>query len=281
MCALFSFKVLEPALCCTKMAACVICKHCIDFDRPELYSKLSEKGCSSINEASRQRGLSCDDLVYSESSPQYTHIKCRSKHTNSKAIKASLKRRPTPTDTQRNLRSQVSPFHYRTCCILCTTNINTDLAKRYPNKKSYQFSHIQSLEFQKTLQKFATERQDEWGQAVLSCLSAINDLPAEEAVYHWDCNIHFRDGRNIPCDRQQDEGTIPCKKPKLGRPKDPSKVDAFEMVLSYLEENDDETITIDKLYNVMIERSGLSADKLYSIRQLKRELQSHYGKKFP
>ena len=62
--------------------------------------------------------------------------------------------------------------------------------------------------------------------------------------------------------------TVPCKKPKLGRPKDPSKVDTFEMVLSYLEENDDETITIDKLYNVMIERSGL-----------KRELQSHYGKK--
>ena len=92
----------------------------------------------------------------------------------------------------------------------------------------------------------------------------IRDLPAEEAIYHHLCAANFRSGKNIPAEYSLDE-ECPQKKIKLGRPKCLSKLEAFQTATEYLELNDNETITMAELHEVMRTRSGHDEDQLYTI----------------
>jgi len=260
------------------MSACVICKDVIDFDQRDTYAQLTERGCIGINKATEQRNYNLDEVVFCESMPQYVHKKCRIKYVNIKDIEKSLKEKASTSDrdnNQRKLRSRVEPFDYKTCCILCGNFVDQTKAWRDPTRKSLQFSCVLCLEVQNTLKGHCTKRQDGWAEAVRARLVAINDLPAEEAMYHRNCFSNFAHGQDIPYDKQDSD--VPCKKPKLGRPKVSSKNDAFKLAMSYLEDNDDETLTIEQLYSIMKEKSGLNDDDLYSPRQLQRELKEHYG----
>ena len=128
-------------------------------------------------------------------------------------------------------------------------------ARKHRKRSTSRISYVLTLEFQETLLTYCAKRQDDWADAVHSRLEAIHDLPAEEALYHRDCYNHSSDGRSIPSTIQ---GGGPFKKVKHGRPKSSTKVAAFHTPVTYLEENDDETITLDQLHAIMKERSGLS-----------------------
>ena len=114
---------------------------------------------------------------------------------------------------------------------------------------------------------------------MLSHIASVVDLPAVEAIYHHVCVKHFRKGNSIPLEHQLNKPRAESvKRAKLtGRPKCLKKMEAFSFAIQYLEENDDETITLDELYNVMKNRSGQGDDQLYSTVQLKDELYKHYG----
>lgn len=65
---------------------------------------------------------------------------------------------------------------------------------------------------------------------------------------------------------------------KRGRPcgtVDGVKKAAFMNVIQYLENNDDETITLDELYEIM--ESEAIHGEIYSKKSLQRQLYSHYG----
>ena len=47
---------------------------------------------------------------------------------------------------------------------------------------------------------------------------------------------------------------------------------AFELDVVKLQENDDQTITLEELHKVMKSRGGLTNDELYTPTQLRREL---------
>ena len=53
------------------MSTCVLCKEFINLCQSNEFEKLSEKGCRSINDASKARGYDFTELVYSETSPLY------------------------------------------------------------------------------------------------------------------------------------------------------------------------------------------------------------------
>ena len=64
-------------------------------------------------------------------------------------------------------------------------------------------------------------------------LEFVNDLRAEDALYHDDCNTPFRFGQEKPNDSKTPN--ISCKQ---GHPHDEDRETAFEEIVDYLIKND-------------------------------------------
>ena len=118
---------------------------------------------------------------------------------------------------------------------------------------------------------------DEWADAVSYRLSCINDLPAEEAIYHRRCYQYFMSPRNLQLDAPSTatDGALPKKRGRPSGAVDEEKKSAFMHVIEYLENNDDETVTLDELHEIMEKEAG--GGEVYSKRSLQRQLYAHYG----
>ena len=64
---------------------------------------------------------------------------------------------------------------------------------------------------------------------------------------------------------------------KGDRLKSSSKVTALHYAFEYLEQNDDETVTLQELHQRIIRSGGLDDNDVYTQVQLKRELEKRYG----
>ena len=93
------------------------------------------------------------------------------------------------------------------------------------------------------------ERGDSWAAAVQARILPVHDLHAVDAVYHHMCCNNFRTNKQIPAAYQTE--TSCAKKLKLCRPQLQERTDAFLEDVSYLEENDDEQITVSDLIRHM------------------------------
>ena len=69
------------------------------------------------------------------------------------------------------------------------------------------------------------------------------------------------------------------KQPWQGRPVDTGKATAFLKVVMFLEENDEEQITITDLVNKMQEYLQGSEEQVYSTVYMKAKLKKHFGNK--
>ena len=93
------------------------------------------------------------------------------------------------------------------------------------------------------------ERNDTWGNQVNSRLAMVHDLHAADAIYHKQCSSNFRTQKQIPKSYETIEQA--SKKIKTGRPVIDDVQKAYDEVVQYLIDNDDEQITVQDLVDHM------------------------------
>ena len=102
-------------------------------------------------------------------------------------------------------------------------------------------------------------------------------MPAEEAFYHRRCYQYFMSPRNLKLDASSTTtgGTVPKKRGRPSGAVDQEKKPTFIHVIAYLENNDDETVTLDELHEIMEKEAG--GGEVYSKRSPQRQLYAHCG----
>ncbi|VDH88747.1 Hypothetical predicted protein [Mytilus galloprovincialis] len=137
---------------------------------------------------------------------------------------------------------------------------------------------VRTLEFQSSVESSCRERNDKWGEEVLSRIQmAHSDLHAADAVYHAQCNSNFRTSKQMP----QTIAKTPednLKKRKIsyaGRPKNDIAENGFQAIMLRIEKNQKQ-ISIAELVREMEQLCGL--DNTYSVVHMKKKIQDYFGK---
>ena len=89
------------------------------------------------------------------------------------------------------------------------------------------------------------ERADDWAEEVRARILQVHDLPAADAIYHQSCSSNFLTKKQIPSTFSFEQPST--KKQKIGRPQDEATDKAFSDVISYLQENEEDQLTISDL----------------------------------
>ena len=166
-------------------------------------------------------------------------------------------------------RSVTKTFDFRSNCFLCGTFIS---AREKRNGTTIVFVSCKERKVDIPISNAIKERKnDDWGTEVKGRLELLNDLRAEDAVYHTICNSNFRTGKVKP--KAFSNSNTPQKR---GRRSDETQEAAFIEVTKYLKENDDEQITLTDLTNMM---GKLCPEPImaYSNVWMKKKLQEYFG----
>ena len=175
------------------------------------------------------------------------HVQCRQRYINKKDI--ALTNKPTvDRSSSHGTRSSTGGFNFRTNCFLCG-QIVTERQKRDGKSVNVACKHC---EVDAAIIKAINLRNnDEWALVVNGRLDSVNELRAEDAIYHKACNSSFRTGKPIPqmfgATNMKEEGITR----KSGRPVDVEREAAFVKIAEYLKENDEEQITLTDLTCMM------------------------------
>jgi len=124
-------------------------------------------------------------------------------------------------------------FNFKTDCFFCG-----ELITFGKKRKSYDVLPVKSVKVNDTVLGIFLDRSDFWADAVQSRILSVHDLH----VYHKVCDVNFRTKKQIPA--AHEHGMNTSKRAMVGCPKGKDRTEAFLEVTSYLEENDDEQITV-------------------------------------
>lgn len=249
---------------------CAICKEPAEGEVQPL-STLTEKGSDTINRASTSRE---DDIHTSPG--ELVHQVCRKKYINKQQIVKALKEKQQEKEHymehSRVLRSAEMEFLYDRDCLFCGRSVNVGTKRKSSDMPVFP---VRTVEFKDTVLISCDERGDAWAATVKARVLHVHDLHAADAVYHQVCSINFRTKKQMPADHQTSE--TGAKKPKLGRPQEKERLKAFLEVVNFLEENDDEQITINDLVRRMEDNLQGSEHEAYGYTHMKSKLKEHFG----
>lgn len=105
-------------------------------------------------------------------------------------------------------------------------------------------------------------------------MNSIGDCVSGKAGYHNTCSQNFRTHRQKPICFQSDSSKM-SKKRRTGRTVNDERIAGFLHATSFLEENDDEPISISHLCKLM----GENGCEAYSTYYMKEKLKEKYGEK--
>ena len=215
------------------MEHCVFCRGSLSDGQPTV--TIREKGSTSINQASEQRG---DDIKTAPG--QTVHSDCRKQYCNANLINKYLKEKTNPTAPTPScpLRSQSHAFNFQEHCLFCSKPVTCPGKKR--SQDDMAVFPVRTDDFKATIETVCKERGDDWALQVQSRIEFAPDLHAADAVYHQVCSSNFRTGKQIPV---QYRSSFDMKPEQKGRRTDSLREEAFLKVAAYLQENDDEQVS--------------------------------------
>ena len=248
-------------------ANCVICKKSLNGEGDVV--TLKEKGSKGINRASTEWFDSFTTVP-----GQQVHQNCRRKYCRPSSIKRAKKSvSEETTSSGRSFPCKAEQcFSFKTDCFFCGTKVEFGLNSK--RKRLSEAFSVTTIETKDTILKICSERNDEWSEAVSAWLMNVHDLPAADQT----CNVNFRTNRQLPQLYETDE--LPAaKKRKVGRPQNEEKKQAFVKVAKFLEDNDDEQITVGDLVEKMEEYLNNTNSEAYGRSHMKTKLLEHFGDK--
>lgn len=174
----------------------------------------------------------------------HVHHDCRRKLTDL--------RKKLDTPEPKRLRSSIEAvFAWKVCCFLCSKPVL---------RHKERFHQVQTLPLHNNMIECARERNDNWGEAVLTRLGTSNDLVAEEAIYHNACMAEFKLNK--------------VERSVRGRPENPILTQAFQNICEWLENTaESEVYSIKQLYDKMIEDNGGAG---YCLKTFRSKLKARY-----
>ena len=181
---------------------CTFCKELCITD----FSRLREQGANTINYASQIR----QDIIIANPG-DYVHKQCRLDYVRKPVFIGD------DSSSSKSLRSSSGDFNFRTHCFLCS-NLVTDREKL---TKKISYVSCKNKNVDNSISKVIEERKDNWSIAIKGRLAFVNDLRAEDSLYHIRCNSYFRTGKS---NRMSQENSSERKR---GRPADGEKEDVF------------------------------------------------------
>ena len=115
------------------------------------------------------------------------HTECRRKYT-----KPEKRDNPPKTDSAKRLtRSSTGGFDFRL--------IRRFITDREKQSGKVHIVQCKNKEVDRAIADAILSRQnDEWSLEVKGRLEFVNDIRAEDAIYHADYNSHFRSGKRKP-----------------------------------------------------------------------------------
>ena len=178
---------------------------------------------------------------------------------------------PSTSSDRPVLRSSEEGFSFRTDCFFCGRTA------KFGRKRKHDVLQVKTLGIKETILKVCQERADSWSDAVKVRILHVHDLHAADAVYHQTCSVNFRTKKQMPIAQFAADDFF--KKPRLGRPPDDKRAKAFFEVASYLEDNDDEQITINDLIDLMNQKLADTDYEAYGYTHMKTKLKEHFGER--
>ena len=239
---------------------CSICKERLE-DGSDVV-QIRQKGADGINAASVQRG----DDVYVAAGCK-VHTDCRKRYINQHDILNQKKKQgPSKPSRKRSSRVLTGPFNSKSDCLFCGTTV--DLG-------SFDYSHVKTDDFAKTILECCENRSDDWSFTVKGRIECYGgDLHAADCIYHHQCSVHFRTGRDVPVHFRSGPDSTSRKS---GRPIDSDQEQAFSRMCSYLEMNDEEQMTAlylrGKMEEFLMDENSLPYTNYY----LKKKMKERYG----